>query len=665
MRWSLRKGQSSGQLRTSLAWLRAHRSRGPQFSDYASRDEVHRDRQLDAEVRHLLTLGRYFSAFDVEHTDWLIRRVDTSELQDSIAGSSSIRSSLMIDGVVVREIMRRAGFRGTQIGYLPLPAQGKRVLGRFDARMGDYSIPVVPRMDNAHAAVGVLLTLLMGKDRAAVNFVTGKVIDALYQLATCDAGSREGIALASQFSTVTSQETIRNLDNALVETDEGTNSPITELSLEVVSAPDEVLDLVIVILDLIVEVRQRQGEDRAVELTQALDYYLKNFVPIGIFERLPGSEFIVKFQVSSNAFEPTPSTYLPRSHSGELRILSSRALWSFAPTFLVAFAVGALLPSSNPTPETGTSIASAGGFIILASVIASTFLLIGTFTALGVKRGFKWTVGAFAYESYLASIQKLIPGLRLSGYYILRCNDTNLGLKGSQHFRLSLPNGVRAIRSAVVDGNGRMVNVPYVQSADWVAAHSDYSHRSPATLSFLVGVIPSTQTFLRHALYAAAVTMSLFGVGLVSHIAGVTLYDGCQPADVVCPDYGLAHLVSRSSGAIVTVLAIAPSIYTIILLQREEHQFASTVYRVMRRVVGVCALASASVAIPLALDLPTIIVIIWWIVGLASAWFSCWHVAATRFYHGALSATLGGGFLNDDEAFPGLYDDSMVSRSKM
>jgi hypothetical protein len=559
--------------------------------------------------------------FDVEHTEWLIRRVDTSELLDSIAGSSSIRTSLMIDGCVVTEILQRAGYSAPQSSYLPLPAQGKGLLGRFDVKMGDYSIPVVPRMDNAHVAVGIILVLVLGDVGAANDKVTGEVIDALYQLATCDPKSSAANALASVLTTVTGPKSVQDSSGEMVETDE----IIGELPSALVDAPDDVLDLAIVVLDLIVAINRDRGAEHAVSITQLLDYYLKNFVPIGILDKLPASEFILKVQVSSNTFEPTPSEYLPRSNSSALRVLSR-----LAPSFIITFVTGALLLASNHIYGAALSIISIVVFIALS---------IGVWARLVMTRGFKWAIGVLAYESYLSSIQKLIPGLKLSGYYTLRCNDTNLGLRGSQHFRLSLPNGVRAVRLSVVDGSGAAVDVPFVESADWVAAHSDYQHRSPATLSVRVGVIPSTPTFLRHALYAAVVTMSLFGVGLVSHITGAALYDGCQTTDVVCPDYGLAHLVSRSSGAIVTVLAIAPSIYTIILLQREEHQFAATVYRVMRRVVGFCALASASVAIPLALDLPTTVVVVWWIFGLASSWFSCWHVAATRFYHGALSVT--------------------------
>lgn len=83
------------------------RSKRPPFRKQEPKKRIRRNSNFYEELRHLQILGRYFGELRRDTSEWLIRRVDTVEMLDSAAGSSAVRTSLMLDGLNIAEIKRR------------------------------------------------------------------------------------------------------------------------------------------------------------------------------------------------------------------------------------------------------------------------------------------------------------------------------------------------------------------------------------------------------------------------------------------------------------------------------------------------------------------------------------------------------------------------------
>lgn len=533
----------------------------------------------------------------------------------------------MIDGAKLRRAC--LGFSGQSPCYIPLAAQKKRLLGKFDATVDGVSIPIATRHDNAHIAVGRILLDARRhlsehsagpSDRDVVfrRLVSREMVDGLYLLATCAPNGAEAEVFRALIDATPDPESKAEMRRRL------------QTALKLISS--EIQAKCLSIFVLVESIRVHSGEDAATNVRQRLDFYLENFVPIAILESLHKSEFIVKFEVSDIPTPQHPSELAPRL--GLLAInVNSRAVGGVLAVGIAIALFAALLSS-----DLNSALLSVPLIVlsVLLAVVARSFL------TLSRSHSMRWTVGAYAYSSYLALIHRLgkyIPSVRLSGHQYLRAVGTNLGLRGSQHFHIMIPEGARAV-SVQLFGECNRIAEPgeYEQSRspDRVAIHTSRNPDNAANYDVRVGMIPSTHAFLVQALYAAVVTFILFSIGVLSEIFGYLGTSGCSSFHHCAGFYGLEDIAARSSGSIITILAIAPSIYTIILLQKDEHSFVSEMYRNLRRVVGFTAVVSASVAIPIALDMPWKLVFGWWIIGFLAAWFSCWHVAATRFYHGAI-----------------------------
>lgn len=599
------------QLKTSMAWLKQQRSRRLQSNRLKNAAAGQTATEFQEEIRHLLILGRYFSAFYDGKYEWLIRRVDTVELLDSSAVSSAVRTSLMIDGAVIARLAEDQSVSREVSTYIPLLVMEKHLLGRFDVQVGGTPIPVLPRRDNAHAVVGMLLSHLVDNG-VPFECIGREVVDTLYLIASCDARSSDAMAISATIRGAAGTDAIDNDIAGLVGYYE--------------SLPQEQIDTVEVLLNLIIDITHAAGGGFAEEFARSLTYFLENFMQIGILSCVPDLEFMVKVHVSSSSLRS-----LRGVHSAMQFVDDHRALFILPGIFSKVF-VGCAVLGALFGDTLGVCFMTLG----LVSLAVAIVILSVKLTQLYREHGSRWLTGLIAFRTYSTSVVRFFPVLSLSGIYSLQSDYTNLGLSGSQHYRLAVPKGATAVTVNVKDRDKLVDDVDTDKSEDWVAAHSIRSESNSETLSIEVGILPRVQSFLRHSFYAAFVTSFLLGVGLISHLVGQILNLDCNGD--TCGSFGVVHLAYRSSGSIVTVLMIAPSVYTIILLQQNEHEFVSMLLRNMRGVVGVCALMSASVAIPLALDLPTLIVISWWIVGLCASAFACWHLAATRYYHGALLA---------------------------
>lgn len=628
MKLSLVKVRGCGPPKTSLTRLTRRRLNSTQSTKYwKSKASSHYVYSFDAEIADLLNLGRHFSRIDDRLEDWLTRRVDTSHLRDSIAKSSDIRTSLMIDGAKFRRACSEFSERSPY--YIPLPAQKKRLLGKFDATVDGVSIPIATRGDNAHIAVGrILLDARLylreesaGPSRRDLKFerlVSREMVDGLYLLATCAPNGSEAEVFRALIDATPNPESKAEMRRRL------------QAAMKLISSEIQMKCLSIFVL--IETIRIHSGENAATSIRQRLDFYLKNFVPIAIVNSLHKDEFIVKFEVSDIPTPQHPSELAPRLDLHAINVNGCAARGALATCLAIVISAAMISRDLN--------MALFSVPIMVLSIIFAVMLR--SFLTLSRRRSIRWIVGAYAYASYLSLVHRLggyFPSVRLSGNQYLRSAGTNLGLRGSQHLHMMIPDGARAISIHLLDEDdnpARPSEYEESRSPDRVAVHTFRNADNASSYDLRVEMIPSTHAFLMQAFYAAVVTFILFLAGILAEILGYLNARGCRLSLQCSEVYGLEDIAARSSGSIVTILAIAPSIYTIILLQKDEHSFVSDMYRNLRRVVGFCAVISASVAIPIALDMPWGLVIAWWAVGFLAAWFSCWHVAATRFYHGAI-----------------------------
>lgn len=586
------------QLGTTFTWLRERRSRDSherKDQNWSGRPKL-QNRDFDEELRHLRTLGNYFGAFYHSTHDWLVRRVDTNEMVDSSVGDTATKTSVTIDGRAVARMRVDAHISPDDELFLPLPAAPKQLLGHFDARFDTKPVSVLSSIDNAHVAVGILLCRLV-EYKVPVESIQPRLIDFLYGVASCKRTDPFYLQMRSA------------LDGS------DSEPPTSEAASCDRGSPADNVNTILNILTLVEEVN---GELETLRFFQMLDDFLENFTAVGVLDAAPlHMEFVVKtYTVSARAeiirdVKPTivggPIVRFPYRYF--LVMVGTMIMIDLSMTFVVGVI-----------------------FVVFAYLVDQTIILL--------RRGlreFNLSAGAFAYRTYMAATSRFTQ-LALSGCFRIRSSYTNLGLYGSQHYRLAIPEGARALaasirigdESAEIEGTEKQV------IDNWVAAHfTNGNSNNTSTMTLSVLVLPKSQALLKQAFYAAMITACVLFAGLLSHFAGwLTTANGAD-------NYGLAHLALRSSGSIVTIIMIAPSVYTIILLQQNEHRFVSRLLRTMRHVVGLSALICASVAVPIGLDLPTRIVVGWWIVGFVVAMFSCWHIAATRYYHGVLAQAIG------------------------
>lgn len=573
-------------------WLRRQREKRPLGSAYPRGD-------YDEELYHLVALGRYFGAFYKGLDNWLVRRVDTIEIIDSSVGSTATKSSLMVDGRAVSRIREAFGISATSELHIPLPPTPKQLLGHFDAQFNSSPVPVLSSVDNAHMTAGILVAFAIDAG-VHQNVIQPDIVDFLYRVASCKRND--------DFFGV-----VKTVVGPPSHEGSGDGSEVVFLDNS-----ERVLDP---LWDILIPLEEIAGEVGTAVFCQVLYDFLENFTLIGVIESgSPCAEFVIKTYTVSNSAElfADEDDYFPPA--GVESISKGGA---FLGLILAVFFV------LNP------GISFVGILAIVAcGAIAFAVCKISGLAKLGYRR-FKLTSGMIAYQYYTTLI-KYIPAMRLSGCFRLESSHTNLGLYGSQHYRLAIPEGAQAIGlTTSIDDDGEFEGVDKEVIENWVAAHyTNPSTQRSLTMNVRVLVLPKSQSILKNSFYAAFVASCLLFAGLASHVIGWLMHDFVVVGD---GNFGLDHLVTRSSGSIVTVIMIAPSIYTIILLRQNEHKFVSRLLRTMRGVVGVCAVITASVAVPLALDLPTTIVISWWVIGFLVAVFSCWHIAATRYYHGVLA----------------------------
>ncbi|MBF9328446.1 hypothetical protein [Mycobacteroides chelonae] len=622
------KGQSYTRLNISMAWLRegARSSRKCPLAPRADR------------IDHLLLLGEYFLRFYVHSDDWLVRRIDTTELENDL--DLSERTSLTLDGPIIAKIRTLSNIHPDSPLHIPLPATKKRLLGKFDVRVGDTSVPVLSSRDNSNVAVGVMVRYLVdhGVNR---DLISDNLLDLLDQVALCHVDDTFYLAVSQILKII---DCSPNKDHA--DTD-------VEAEIETWKRFNNFL-----------KITQPMRDDDFREFLRMLADFLTNFIPIAVVSaEYVVSEFIIKThtvrsQVKFEAAKNRRQTvgYLSHLWLGvrlpiavlrlwqmAFRVLQRAILRNMSEGYRIARMSGVRRRAQNTISRDGRKQLSVylerKRILSLSACSAYTNSWRQVRRAVRLRRIIRgrqspWVahrIDAYMFE-YYAWFQPILRIPNISGIFELTSRDTNLGRYGNQHFRITIPDGAIALDATIrVESEPVVKSEPPVRFAieakavhNWVAIHAtNYDRRQLLTVRSIVQIAPRSLSFLTQSYYAALLTAILFTIGLLSEIIGQI---GGGPAD----SYGMGALTSKSSESIVTVLMVAPSIYTVILLRQDEHGLVALLLQNVRKVVGVCAVLSGSVAIPLALDLSPSMVLAWWTLGWMSALFALWHLMATR-----------------------------------
>jgi len=611
---SLIRARVYTQLSTSISWLKNARKFDTE------------DKSLSNTVKHLLTIGRYFASFYSNTEDWLIRRIDTVDIVGETDAVS--RSSVTLDGLEIAKIRARAHISPDAAVHIPLPAMKKQLLGQFDARLGTDPIPLLSSVDNSHAATGVMLAYLVDHG-VTLSQITFDIINFLYHVASTNIDDPFYRSVAAQLN-IEAERAEQQVQSPGL----GTHQ---DYSHE---------------FDRLIEITLPMGRDEFRYLSQMLADFLTNFIPIGVVgSEHAQSEFIVKTMTVATQVE-----YKPKSQARQVQSYHSQ-IWLFINVCLyVAYTSWVWLKltvrdllAALKTLRRYEDFRAQKEYRnrlrkyrwlrrkVLASQVWEMYCQIWYRfrRAARIRRAarridnphFVQRIEAHIYEAYVW-FQPILRIPTISGIFEVSSSDTNLGLYGSQHFRILIPDGAMALAATIRSD----FSIPTMQGRtveNWVALHATNVDRlNTSTIRSTVHVLPRTQGFLAQAFYAAIVTMVLFTLGLVAELFG-WLFHRSSGTEV----YGIGSLAMRSSGAIATVLMVAPSIYTVILLRQNEHGFVALLLQNVRKVTGVCALVSASVVIPIILIMPWPVVLLWWLAGWFSALIAIWHLTATRNYH--------------------------------
>lgn len=577
------------QLNTIFIWLRRRRL---DASPESNSDET----EFVQEVSFLRILGQYFKALRDGSFSWLDRRIDTIEIVNSSAKITETRTSLTIDGHALKALRTSMGIEPSSEVHLPLPAVPKQLLGDFDAEFNTHPLPVLSSLDNVHAAMGVMVVQLIELG-LPIETIEPSVVNTLYTVASCKRHSALHSALWQELNRNTHDQTL-------------------ELNS---SATDDVEAAVDGLYDVINKLVTSATSHEVAVFCQIASDYLDNFVAVTVLNPVPlASSHVIKTRMVLTAAEPiADDSYFLQSGQQP----GSRKLWST----VVVCGLSSIFLNVNDSVAT----------VVLAVAIYGIYIV----STVGYRnrRNRNRFLGGVAYASYQDIVGRSAR-LHLSGCYRLISSNTNLGLFGSQHYRLAIPEGARALPHTItIDGDLEAPEVVTQVVDNWVAGYVNNQTDNESAMSVGVRVLPSSQSFLKQAFYAALLTMGLLLTGIASHFVGLaTARSSGQDSE-----YGLIDLAARSSGSIVTIIMIAPSVYTLILLQQNEHQFVSRLLRNLRAIVGGCAVVSASSAVPIGLALSTTVTVIWWLAAFVVSLFSCWHIAATRYYHGVIAMASG------------------------
>lgn len=183
--------------------------------------------------------------------------------------------------------------------------------------------------------------------------------------------------------------------------------------------------------------------------------------------------------------------------------------------------------------------------------------------------------------------KRKVPGV---GY--LQIRTVNLGLAGSQHFRASAPDGTVIIdASAQNPAADRETTVPHLVhiTPRWASLYSGLSN-DVGSVDVKLALVPEVRSFSFPAFASLLISMGVLATGVLLNYADLSW----EPARVP----RLSSIALTSSGSVIALLLVLPSLYLLALVRKDEHAVASSLLRFPRYALGFAALSIFLSAVP-------------------------------------------------------------------
>ena len=189
-------------------------------------------------------------------------------------------------------------------------------------------------------------------------------------------------------------------------------------------------------------------------------------------------------------------------------------------------------------------------------------------------------------ELALLATEGTAKNFRTFGTGYLRVKAVNLGQQGSQHFRALAPEGTVLINATLLDPDtGSETTQKHVAhiTPRWASLYTSFEDELDA-MDVKLTFIPETRPFTIPAVAALLSSGLVLGAGLA-----LQLTDTRTDSHRSTPR--LEDISAASSGAVIALLLLLPSIFLLALIRRNEHGAASSLLRYPRYSLAVAALS--------------------------------------------------------------------------
>lgn len=199
----------------------------------------------------------------------------------------------------------------------------------------------------------------------------------------------------------------------------------------------------------------------------------------------------------------------------------------------------------------------------------------------------------------------------------------NLGLPGSQHFRVQAPEGTVITQARMYDpetnaesGQNYLVHL----TPRWATLYTKYSTML-GQQDVRLKLIPDARTTMLPAIAALLLSVFVLGTGTALHIFDLLGSRTIDPR--------LDKIAMQSSGAVVAIFLLLPSLYMLALVRRDEHGVATGLLRQPRYAITVASIVVVASAVPATFSMSSRILLGVWLLALVVATFVLglisWH----------------------------------------
>ncbi len=192
----------------------------------------------------------------------------------------------------------------------------------------------------------------------------------------------------------------------------------------------------------------------------------------------------------------------------------------------------------------------------------------------------------------------------------LQIDGVNLGLAGSQHFRASAPDNTVITDAVIVNpqdgdesGQDHLVHI----SPRWASLYTNFRDDQGAH-TVRISIIPEARPLMFPAIAALLTSIAVLGFGAALEISDAL--GTRQPSR-------LEAIALNSSGSVIAMLLLLPSLYLLALVRRDQHGIASALLRYPRYAVAASAIVSLGAAVPAAFSTRPFVTVTLWSIAFA------------------------------------------------